>query len=390
MTRINFVCLASTSGAFTDHFYTLCAGQAKLGKYDIHVFSSCRTPPPTSFIADHCSLRLFNYSKSNPLTALFASFRIIPSLSRREDILLLYGELPQHLLLAIFARSRVVAHIADYCSHPGTSLPMRVLFVIAKFILFLKADAVYVSSCHARREILKCYSFIFRFLNRRASIYSVPFGLMDSFAQCLGFQPDYLGSTLQDSFDLVFFGRNEPYKGLSVFLEHLSQWSLMRNHHLTMLIVSRGFKPVSLPGINIRLIDDFLPSPELMALIAHSRFCALPYNHVTGSHVVQNANVCGTPVIATAIGCFLEQVEPFVNGYLYDVNSVDQLYSVLDFCFAANVKRDPSGCLSGADLIQYALSRFDTLHEAARLCEVFDEILEPPPRCALFWSNFCR
>jgi glycosyltransferase involved in cell wall biosynthesis len=115
----------------------------------------------------------------------------------------------------------------------------------------------------------------------------------------------------------LFFGRLEAYKGLDVLVEA----GIMLKGRLKVVIAGPG----KLPGRLLKTIqcypkvfelhNCYLSDEEVAWLFQRASVCVLPYRHVTQSSVPLIAAAFGVPVVASALGAFLDDV-PRVNGLL--------------------------------------------------------------------------
>jgi glycosyltransferase involved in cell wall biosynthesis len=115
----------------------------------------------------------------------------------------------------------------------------------------------------------------------------------------------------------LFFGRLEAYKGLDVLVEA----GLMLEGGLKVVIAGPG----KLPGKLLKTIryhskvfelhNRYLSDEEVARLFQRASVCVLPYRQVTQSSIPLIAAAFGLPVVASALGAFLDDV-PRVNGLL--------------------------------------------------------------------------
>lgn len=115
----------------------------------------------------------------------------------------------------------------------------------------------------------------------------------------------------------LFFGRFEAYKGL----DNLVEASLQLKGELRVIIAGPGQLPHSLlqtivahPEV-FELHNRYLQEAEVALLFQRASVCVLPYHQATQSSLPLISAAFGTPVVATAVGGFLEDV-PLVNGLL--------------------------------------------------------------------------
>lgn len=116
---------------------------------------------------------------------------------------------------------------------------------------------------------------------------------------------------------VLFFGRLEAYKGLDTLI----QAGLKLQGEFRVLIAGPGKIPNHLlktiqenPGI-FEIHNRYLHESEVAVLFQRASVCVLPYRQATQSSLPLIAAAFGVPVVATAIGSFLEDV-PLVNGLL--------------------------------------------------------------------------
>lgn len=115
----------------------------------------------------------------------------------------------------------------------------------------------------------------------------------------------------------LFFGRLEMYKGLDVLLDA----GLTLQGKMRIIIAGSGALPRSLdesirshPEI-FELHNRYLNDDEVAQLFERASVCVLPYRQATQSAVPLIAAAFGVPVVASALGGFLDDV-PRVGGIL--------------------------------------------------------------------------
>ena len=119
----------------------------------------------------------------------------------------------------------------------------------------------------------------------------------------------------------LFFGRIEAYKGLDVFVRAM----LYLNGRKKGIIAGPG----RIPGRIVRIVKQypqifevenrFIPDEEVAVLFQRASVLVLPYKQATQSSLPCIGAAFGLPVVATAIGGFLEDV-PKVGGILVEPN----------------------------------------------------------------------
>lgn len=115
----------------------------------------------------------------------------------------------------------------------------------------------------------------------------------------------------------LFFGRLESYKGLDLLVEA----GLKLEGQLRIVIAGPGHLPYKLKKIIrqhpgwFELRNRFIPDEEVADLFQRSRVLVLPYRQATQSSLPLIAAAFDVPVVATAVGAFIEDV-PRVGGIL--------------------------------------------------------------------------
>ncbi|MBP3573492.1 MAG: glycosyltransferase family 4 protein [Prevotella sp.] len=119
---------------------------------------------------------------------------------------------------------------------------------------------------------------------------------------------------------ILFFGRIDQYKGISVLLQALPK--VIEKHPDAILrIAGNGNLQAEMPmieqlGNNIDLQNRWIKDEEVSGLVEDATFVVLPYTHATQSGVIPLAYAFRKPVVATNVGCLDEQVVEGETGYM--------------------------------------------------------------------------
>jgi glycosyltransferase involved in cell wall biosynthesis len=123
---------------------------------------------------------------------------------------------------------------------------------------------------------------------------------------------------------VLFFGRLEAYKGLDFLVEV----ALKMQGEFRFAIAGPGNLPSALmekinshPNL-FELHNHWLSESEVANLFQRASVGVLPYKQATQSNFPVLAAAFGVPVVATAVGAFVEDV-PMVNGLLSPPGDVD-------------------------------------------------------------------
>lgn len=121
---------------------------------------------------------------------------------------------------------------------------------------------------------------------------------------------------------VLFFGYIRAYKGLDLLLDAWPRVRALRPR--AMLVVAGEFYEESAPyraqvarvggDQSVRLLDRYIPDPEVEALFKAADVTVLPYRSATQSGVTHVAYALGVPVITTDVGGLAETVRPGHTG----------------------------------------------------------------------------
>jgi glycosyltransferase involved in cell wall biosynthesis len=119
----------------------------------------------------------------------------------------------------------------------------------------------------------------------------------------------------------LFFGYVRHYKGLDVLLK---AWPQVRARRPVTLVVAGEFYEDAAPyrtlaaaaggEPGVRLLERYLPDPDVEAAFKAADVVVLPYRSATQSGVTHVAYALGVPVITTDVGGLAETVKPDETG----------------------------------------------------------------------------
>lgn len=123
------------------------------------------------------------------------------------------------------------------------------------------------------------------------------------------------------SFNVLFFGRISPYKGLKYLFDAFSEiLQLKEFNNITLTVAGSGnfdfdIKPYTVFP-QIKIINEFVQPDLLAELVQNSSVVICPYTDATQSGVVMSAYAFKKPVIATRVGGLPEMVDDGSTGLL--------------------------------------------------------------------------
>lgn len=142
-----------------------------------------------------------------------------------------------------------------------------------------------------------------------------------------------------ESFDFVFFGRLEPYKGLNLLIDAFKVVRLMKSN-ATLLIAGRPGKDFIRVGIEspgVQIDARYIPDDEVPAVIQRGRVVVLPYLTATQSGVMTVASDFGRVCVSTPLSGLKEQAEYTGHVYFADQLTPVSLAKAMTSAFNAPV-----------------------------------------------------
>jgi glycosyltransferase involved in cell wall biosynthesis len=137
---------------------------------------------------------------------------------------------------------------------------------------------------------------------------------------------------------ILFFGNIAPWKGIDTLIEAAK---IVKNKiGLRFKMVIAGVPYPGFDGIKffenihsednkfINIINKYITSSEIPALISKSSFLVLPYNNdfrYSSSGVIPLSYTFGKPVIVSNVPSLVEYVDPGKTGLIFEVNDSKQL-----------------------------------------------------------------
>lgn len=216
-----------------------------------------------------------------------------------------YSTSPVNALVTRFYRNATYSFWChDPTPHPGE--PLKVLIPKELDLRFLlsskKCIQVFVANRHLKDLLINKRKVDSKIIKNMP----LPYG-NEIVRHCKYVKP------INRTYDLIFWGRIEQYKGLNVLglaLERLSQDKV----NPRVLIMGRGpinrylsKKLIKQPNIHIR--NSYITNTELAKGLCQSRTAIFPYMSATGTATIQASLVAGCRIIASDVGGFSELID---------------------------------------------------------------------------------
>lgn len=138
-------------------------------------------------------------------------------------------------------------------------------------------------------------------------------------------------------YQLLFFGRLLPYKGLSGLIQAMR---LLDERKIPVKLRVVGDGSVGLPYLPdcVELDRRWVPESEIPSIFGNADLVILPYQEASQSGVIPIAQHLGVPVLVTPVGGLLEQVDYGRRGYVTEDSTPDALAAAIE-----EVLLDPQG-----------------------------------------------
>ena len=175
---------------------------------------------------------------------------------------------------------------------------------------------------------------------------------------------------------LLFFGRIEAYKGLSVLLDALDKLDAAAWGKVRLLIAGCGSaleaeRERIAQKKHIEVDERFIPAEDIPALFSRCAVTVLPYLDATQSGVAAMAFSFGRPVIASATGALPEVVRDGETGLLVPPGDADSLAQAINrlisdrglwTTLAQGARRYANSDLAWPNIAKKTLSVYDDLY----------------------------
>lgn len=190
----------------------------------------------------------------------------------------------------------------------------------------------------AERFVILSRKFVPKLLERgifKEQIAVIPHAGFDYYTKFSSVQTNGLQNTNPI---ILFFGRIDLYKGISVLLRAFPK-VLEKHPNAILRIAGNGNLQAEMPLIeqlkgNIDLHNRWIKDEEVNELFQDATFVVLPYTHATQSGVIPLAYAFSKPVVATKVGCLDEQVIEGETGYMCEgsdpIGLADGMIKMLD------------------------------------------------------------
>jgi glycosyltransferase involved in cell wall biosynthesis len=271
-----------------------------------------------NYVDGKFKMKLFIYKnlKIKSLPNLILS-RKYAKILRNYDIIHFNGKNMHILPLNFFLRKKKFIYtVHDLENHSGEQAKNILAKKFNHNILKSNSDVIIQNKTDYRKVIEKYHK-------QTDTIHFIPFGQLEIYRYY-----DTSGINVPES-DILFFGRISPYKGIEYFIKAVQ---MLKKDIPKVKAVIAGSGKFYFDTRKIEqdksftIINKFIQSNELVALIKASKIVICPYTDATQSGVALTAFVFNKPVIATDTGGFKDVIKNGLNGYIVPVKNEEAIY----------------------------------------------------------------
>ena len=254
---------------------------------------------------------------------LYISYRIHQELKRIDpDVIVIDNYMLTYFLTTLSWRKKMLMIVHDPFLHSGENFVIdrylrKIHFKLIPYKILLNFNQKNDFVDHYREDPSKIFtSFL--------SVYDY----------LRYYVPDFRKPQNTENFNVLFFGRISPYKGIKYLLDGFVKMIEVQQHdNISLTIAGSGnfdfdidpYKSYS----QITVLNQFITPSELASLIAEASVVVCPYTDATQSGVVMSAFAFRKPVIATNVGGLPEMVEDRKTGVIIEPKSSEYIYDAL-------------------------------------------------------------
>jgi glycosyltransferase involved in cell wall biosynthesis len=214
-------------------------------------------------------------------------------------------------------KTKIVNTIHDPEKHSGDLSSLAVDDSVVTYIMRFFTRKYIVHGDNLIDDLARAYRI------NRNRIVSIPHGHLEIYKR---FQKQ---TAIESEFNILFFGRIWPYKGLKYFIE-AANLVHQKNPDVKFCIAGAGediqkYVKLIQHKKSFEIINKKIPIEEVGILFQRASVVILPYTDATQSGVVPVAYAYSKPVIATKVGGLPNVVKEGETGFLVEPKSSQQI-----------------------------------------------------------------
>ncbi|ASK30360.1 hypothetical protein CEY12_09645 [Chryseobacterium sp. T16E-39] len=262
---------------------------------------------------------------ANFIKKLYISYKINQYIKKiNPDVIVIDNYMLTYFFSTLSYRKKMLLIVHDPFLHSGEN------FIIDKYLRkfhFSVIDHKMLLNENQKDDFIKYYK------QKPANIHTSFLSVYDYLRY---YQTDK-GSRSQ--FNILFFGRISPYKGIKFLLDAFVEIiSTQKFHDMTLTIAGGGNFDFDIEVYRqypeIKILNEYIYPENLANLISNASVVVCPYTDATQSGVIMSAYAFKKPVIATNVGGLPEMVKDKETGLIIEprsskaiVDAILELYS---------------------------------------------------------------
>ncbi|WEK71697.1 MAG: glycosyltransferase family 4 protein [Candidatus Chryseobacterium colombiense] len=257
----------------------------------------------------------------NILKKLYISYKINLYLKKiNPDVIIIDNYMLTYFFSTLSYRKKMLLIVHDPFLHSGENFMMDRMLRSLQFSLI---DNKILLNKNQKKDFIQHYNY------NPDNIYTSFLSVYDYLRYC-----KTNNSSPPSGFNLLFFGRISPYKGIRFLLDaFVKMIDLQPDADMTLTIAGSGNFDFNIevykqyPQINI--LNEYIYPENLADLISQASVVVCPYTDATQSGVIMSAYAFKKPVIATNVGGLPEMVEDKKTGLIIEPKSSDAIYNAV-------------------------------------------------------------
>jgi len=258
---------------------------------------------------------------SNVIKKLYISYQIHQYLKKvKPDVIIIDNNMLTYFVSTLAFRKKMLLVVHDPFLHSGENLIIdrflrKIYFSLIKQKMLLNENQKSEFIAHYKynpKDIHTSFLSVYDFLNYFKTKEFV----------------------VSDNFNILFFGRISPYKGIKFLLDaFVDILSTKKYPNITLTIAGSGDFDFDIEPYKkypeIKIINEFIIPENLANLIFNSSVVVCPYIDATQSGVVMSAYAFKKPVIATNVGGLSEMVKDKLTGIIIDPKNSEAIKNAI-------------------------------------------------------------
>lgn len=259
----------------------------------------------------------------NIFRKLYISHKINQYLKKiNPDVIIIDNYMLTYFFSTLRYRNKMLFIIHDPFLHSGEN------FITDRFLRNLQFNLIknkILLNENQKQDFIKHYNY------NPNNIYTSFLSVYDYLRYC---KTDDNSPSSSSKFNILFFGRISPYKGIRFLLDAFVK--IISSHSgidMTLTIAGSGNFDFDIEAYKqyhqIHIRNEYIYPENLAELISKSSVIVCPYTDATQSGVIMSAYAFKKPVIATNVGGLPEMVEDRKTGMIIEPKSSDAIYNAL-------------------------------------------------------------